>query len=96
MRGQYWESLDPWGGEGEDLKWRGCRRALEGHVATMRPWSGVGLDPRDKAAGGPKLRLPTQDTTGKEIGKNQEEKTAVHHLNGKEMQQHGATSKNCG
>ena len=36
----------------------------------MRPRSGEGLDPRDKAAGGPKLRLPTQDTTGKEMAKN--------------------------
>ena len=36
----------------------------------MRSWSGEGLDPRDKAAGGPKLRLPTQDTTtGKEMAK---------------------------
>ena len=31
--------------------------------------SGEGLDPRDKAAGGPKMRqLPTQDTTGQRNG----------------------------
>ena len=32
--------------------------------------SGEGLDPADKAAGGSQLRLPTQDTTGKEMAKN--------------------------
>ena len=31
--------------------------------------SGEGLDPADKAAGGSKRRLPTQDTTGKEMAK---------------------------
>ena len=41
-------------------------------------WSGEGLDPRDKAAGGHKLRLPTQDTTGKKITKTK--KNAAHLL----------------
>ena len=58
------------------------------------PWSGEGLDPRDKAAGGHKLRLPTQDTTGKEMAKTK--KTAVHCFEAKEMHRHGATSKNWG
>ena len=58
----------PWFGEGlhlrgdqyEEFSREGM--SLSPCCNNAPPWSGEGLDPRDKAAGGHKLRLPTQDT----------------------------------